>query len=246
MKMSSVEVIDCSASNQDPAMNPDPLAEMPASTAPPVSKKEAKKIVKVYASTECRTDVEDVKTSQELIMRITNYLNSPRFRDYLVSLDLKATPAELRKMSTEQLVEFLERVKVAVNAKNPSGFIQHMTLMGLGFAEQASQHPHIKPRFDLEGLNAHLQQDQEFLDTLAQVDIEYGSVLGLSPEKRILLILGKQCMFVSQVNKLRNKAATQADSLPPNNTQTGLGLQPGPQPGAESKSFVIDMTEEKR
>jgi hypothetical protein len=110
-------------------------------------------------------------------------------------------------------------VQTTVNAKSSSNIFLQATVLGANVLEGVTQNPNIKPRIDLSGFTASINEDQELLDAIEAVALEYGSLCMMTPPMKMMYCLLANGARVSAINKVKAQIALQfqrqADSLRP-------------------------------
>lgn len=145
---------------------------------------------------------DDIKEHQTLVLKLSRYCESHRFKDYLSSHGFDLKPAGLKKKTIEELNELLQRVQVTISSKNNNTYLEQMILSSTQVAESVSSNiPKIKEKFDLTGLTAGLRGNEEFLDTIEQLSLENQDYTSLSAGQRLALIMTSTCLQVAAVNK---------------------------------------------
>jgi hypothetical protein len=90
--------------------------------------------------------------------------------------------------------------------------------------EGVSQHPNIKPKFDLTGFNKMIREDENLQDVLEVLNLNYGDITQLSPEKKIVLLTFSSAIKCASVNKMLN--ALKAQSASTETTVSHNSIQP--------------------
>jgi hypothetical protein len=168
------------------------------------------------------------RTAEQLKVRMNNinlmqrYIKNPRFADYLQKMGLDWSTAEIKKMTDAEVEGYLDTIRHAVNNKQTSNFWTQLYFTGTSIVEGVTQIPTVKPRFDLLGLTAALQSNDEFLDTLTALELEYGDQTAMSAEKRLFVMTASAALQVAGMNKQKHlslaemkKKLASAGSPPP-------------------------------
>jgi hypothetical protein len=158
----------------------------------------------------------DIQRHTELTISISRWLTHPSFEEYLKKLGFLINQNQLHQMSIDELDEHLKRIKTAVNNKSTISIVKGGAHLCIKTMEGLSQLPRVKPHFDLNGWYESLQHNEEFDDILSQLELEYGMVTMLSPEKRLALLLLKTSVTVAGTNKVKARLAMmhQTNSVP--------------------------------
>jgi hypothetical protein len=167
---------------------------------------EAKKLIK---TTENRLSDEDIERKQKLIINISRYRESTRFKSYLEGLGFNLSSSSLKQKSISELEDTLKELQVAVMNKNSSSIVSEVYYMSTGVIEGVSQHPNIKPKFDLTGFNKMVREDENLQDVLECLNLNYGDVMSLTPEKKILMLTFSSAIKCASVNKMLNSLKNQ-------------------------------------
>lgn len=144
-------------------------------------------------------DPEEVAENQKLIIQLVRYGNHDRFKAYLQSLNFNLNASALKKLSNAELEETQTRVKLALQNKTQSSLMTGGVLLGTR-ATEAIVTAKSGGRIDLTGWSQSLRTNEEFLDVIAELELSYGSITSMTPEKRLIFILGTSAMQVSQTN----------------------------------------------
>jgi hypothetical protein len=170
---------------------------------------EAKKLIR---TTENRLSDEDIERKGKLIINISRYRESTRFKSYLDGLGFNLSSSSLKQKSISELEDLQKELQVAVMNKNSSSIISEVYYMGAGVMEGVSQHKNIKPKFDLTGFNKMIREDENLQDVLEVLNLNYGDITSLSPEKKVVLLTFSSAIKCASVNKMLNALKTQSQS----------------------------------
>lgn len=149
---------------------------------------------------------EEVEREQHLRLQLARYGNSERFGQHLLTLGFKLKPNDLNKMSEDDMKELLTRVRASVDSKNSSKIVEGAAFFGVAIIEGVTQKEPIKERFDLAGLTQTLQSNEQFLDTIHQLELEHSNLSALSPWQRLGFILAQAAMTQSLINRAKKEA----------------------------------------
>ena len=187
----------------------------------PEQKKQERVAEKLIEKAADAPSKEDTMKHQKLLLQLTRWGAHERFSSYLKDHGFELTASKLRDKRITELEELLERVKVTIASKHQSKFISTIALGGVGIVENVTTRiPRIREKFDITGTSLALAQNEQFMDLLAQLEMEYSSVSTLSPEKMLLLTVGQTMMMANQTNqaskmlKAQLAAAAQAAQAP--------------------------------
>ncbi len=147
-----------------------------------------------------RKSAEEIARSQELILKISRYGGSERFKQYLQDNGFKTTPSHLKNLGVPELQELYERIKICVQNKSESNLVTAGVLFAVNIAENVTQKPQMKDKFDLKGWGSYLQNDETFLDSLEQIRLETSIGTALNPYQRLLFSLTTSAVVVSKAN----------------------------------------------
>lgn len=195
----------------------DPDAIFAATDDKAIAKKAKKETTAVFDALKSKTKTpEEIKESQELQMKISRYLSSPRFQEYLESNGFKNTPAQLKGMSNDDLRELLTRIKCAIANKCDTDVVSNGFFVGTGILEAITQKEHIKPKLDLQGYSSYLQNNEQCMDALEQIRLENSIGTALSPYQRLMLSMAQGAVVVNATNQAakRDAAAFKAKRAP--------------------------------
>lgn len=147
---------------------------------------------------------EDPAKKQQLVMLIQRFLIDDRFGNYLKQLGFAQTIAQLNKKTIQSLEHELAKIKIAVSNKNSGAFIDKAALGALKAAE-----PLISRYYNIAGLAATLENDDEFLDTMRELALERATIAYVKPELRIAMKVGYTALGVNAVHRQMAKLKPQ-------------------------------------
>ena len=187
---------------------------------------EAKQLIK---TTHNRLSDEEIEKKQKLIITISRYRESPRFKSYLDGLGFSLSASTLKQKDIVELEDLLKELQVAVMNKNSSQLLNEVYYLGTGIAEGITQNPKIKPKCDLTGFSKIVKEDEQIQDTLEVLNLSYGDIASLSPEKKIILLTFSSALKCASVNKMLNDMKSKqlertASVMPSNNNDTEKSL----------------------
>ena len=160
---------------------------------------DGKRLIK---ASENRLTDEEVEKKQKLIIMISRYKESPRFKSYLESLGFNLSPCSLKSKSIEDLEQLLQELKVSVSNKNSSSIVNEIYYLGTGIAEGVSQHPKIKDKCDLLGLTKNIKENEEIQDCIECLSLSYGDICSISPEKKIVMLTLSSALKTASINRM--------------------------------------------
>ena len=163
---------------------------------------EAKSLIKKMPN---RLSDEELKRKTELCIQLNRYANSSRFKDFLQSTSFNLSPSHLKTLTIPELEEMLKQVQLVVSNKNSSKVVDEAYFMIIGLCENVSQNPKFKNQCDLQGLSQTLRNDPEIADLLECISLSYGSIVDISPEKKLILSTIGCVIKTASVNKMLTK-----------------------------------------
>ena len=184
---------------------------------------EAKKLIK---TTENRLSDEEIERKGKLIINISRYRESTRFKSYLEGLGFNLSSSSLKQKSISELEDLLKELQVAVMNKNSSSIVSEVYYMATGVMEGVSQHPNIKPKFDLTGFNKLIREDENLQDVLECLNLNYGDIMSLSAEKKVILLTFSSAIKCASVNKMLNSLKLQATDQKERDNQSTTSAEP--------------------
>jgi hypothetical protein len=98
--------------------------------------------------------------------------------------------------------------------------------MATGVMEGVSQHPNIKPKFDLTGFNKLIREDENLQDVLECLNLNYGDIMSLSAEKKVILLTFSSAIKCASVNKMLNSLKLQATDQKERDNQSTTSAEP--------------------
>jgi hypothetical protein len=216
--------IENDASNFDPSdvfgdvLAKAPEAEEKKTTAEKKKSKFDAKEVKDFVENK-KSSPEEIVERQTLLLKLNRYATSNRFSEYLKDMGFDLHAKALSKKSKDELEELMIEIQTTVNAKSSSNIFLQGTLLGANVLENITQNPNIKPKLDLAGFSASIAEDQDLLDAIEAVALEYGSLCMMSPPVKVMYCLLANGARVSATNKMKAQIALrfqqQAEALRP-------------------------------
>ena len=134
---------------------------------------------------------------QDLIMKLIRYGENARFSKYLKDMSFKLTSGALNNKSVEALEELLSRVRYSIANRSNDTFMDDMIKNGFMNGELLI---HMKTRAKIKGTTALLWQNEQFLDDLEAVKLEYLNFGGISPKARLCLTITKTAFICHSLN----------------------------------------------
>ena len=200
-----------------------------------------KELVKNIARSDTRQDPEDTKKHQELIIHLSRYYNSKRFAEYLKTMGFNLNATNLKKQSTSELEELLQRVQTSVEHKTQGNLWGDMALGGIQTLETISTSvPKINDRVKLRGLTDALRQDDQFLDLIEQLELSHSNFTHVRPEIRLLYSITSSAMRVHAINSFMEKRG----EMIRNSSQT-KDSRADPEEKVEEEAEVLEEKEEE-
>lgn len=229
--MSTMEVIDMDAGEGDEfleAVLAEPEAKGKAKKSPREEESTVKQVLKRAEKEVKQKSKEEIRAHQAKVERIQRTLNNTRFKTYLEDNDYRYTARELRGMSLAELEELDERIRSCLANKNPAEVITAAHQFGVMMLETTSQRAPFNRYADLTGLSAIAANNDELLDILALLEIDYGMTSILSPEQRYALTMAKLAMTVNSQNQARKMVEAKMAEY-----QARMNPTPSPSPEME-------------
>ena len=151
-------------------------------------------------------DPEDTKKHQELIIHLSRYNTSKRFADYIKTMGFNLSPASLKKQTSDELEELLQRVQTSVEHKTQGNLWGDMALGAIQTVETISVSvPRISQKVKLRGLTDALKQDDQFLDLIEQLELSHSNFTHVRPEIRLIYSVASSAMRVHAINSFLEK-----------------------------------------
>lgn len=143
-------------------------------------------------------DAKEIEKHQSLVMQIDRYNSSQRFSDTIQKAGLRIN--DPMAYSIEELEQNLTRIRTVIgNRSSAAGGIPTMSaLFATSMIERSS---FMKSKYDVTGLTVELASNPEFSDLMEQLSIDNGFASLMSPEKRMLLLIGKTGFMVHKKNE---------------------------------------------
>lgn len=185
---------------------------------PAALKKNLKEIEKVEkqlaktASKEAAATSETEKSRLRII--ISRYHGSKRFHEHLKSIGMLKTPAQLDKMSNDQLADYIRALNLAIDNKSANRFIDTVVHNGLKISEHT-----LHRVYCVDGLTSALEHDDDWLDALECFKLEHQDIVHVSPAARLGIIAVQTAIKVHTVGEyLRSKQVVfEAPTVEPTN-----------------------------
>lgn len=126
---------------------------------------------------------EQEKKRIDLMQHLMNMGKHPRFEGFLKEQGFKLTRIELEKKSIPQLESLTDEIKIAQSARYKSNFLTALALGGIKVIETiGTRNEAFKVKFDITGIHRILESNDQFLDTLAQLEMNWTSYSTMGPE----------------------------------------------------------------
>lgn len=211
----------------------------PKTTAPtitiPKSKSETKeaketKTKRTNITTNPDTKEQDEK-KQNILLALRRYNNSQRFGTYLQENGFKLEAKTLPRKSIEELESILNRVRFAVANKGDGTFSDVLLKKMFVFAETVITKQSGK-KANLTGLQQTLWQNEQFLDDLECLKLEYLSFAYVDYKYRLLGTIIQTAMTVNYINThgmpLSQRPNVSSEIPLPTNTPLNADTPPKP------------------
>lgn len=143
----------------------------------------------------------EAEKKQALLMVLMHYSENVRFGEYLKRVAPKELYSKtLAKKSLEELEDLVVRVRFVVNNKN-GGPISDGMIKGVFTAAENITTRASKGRVLLQGTTNQLWQDEEFLDLMEQIKLEYLNFAAWDPKIRLAMVVGRTAFMVNAINQ---------------------------------------------
>lgn len=143
----------------------------------------------------------EAEKKQALLMVLMHYSENVRFGEYLKRVAPKELYSKtLAKKSLEELEDLVVRVRFVVNNKN-GGPISDGMIKGVFTAAENITTKASKGRVLLQGTTNQLWQDEEFLDLMEQIKLEYLNFAAWDPKIRLAMVVGRTAFMVNAINQ---------------------------------------------
>lgn len=139
----------------------------------------------------------DGEDKQALIMKLQRYASSERFKKYLKEMGFKLTMATLNKKSIKQLEELLARVRFSIANRGSNEFVDGFIQKGCLGLETVI---HNRSKFKVAGTTQLLWQNEQFLDDLEAIKLEYLSFGSVDPKLRMAFTITRTAMTCHAIN----------------------------------------------
>jgi hypothetical protein len=191
----------------------DPFGSHEYEYAPPKGKKKAAPVGKAAKKKKQTGPIDplEIEKHQGLLLQIDRYRLSKRFEEALHASGLRLTGIE--DYDVEQLQELVTRIRTVVGSRSGAGgsLMGAGILIGTGIVER---HELTNQYVNIQGLSQALSQNQEFLDIVEQLSIDYSFMSTLSPEKRLAIVMFKMGAQMNAINAMRANAGGQQAPRP--------------------------------
>jgi hypothetical protein len=186
---------------------------------------------------------EEIAKRQELVLKLCAMGSHPRFEEWFKKNDFALDGKALKGKTIQELEELMIRAKQTMRMKTRPVWLQDAALSGIGMAEHVSMtYPVLKNKFDVTGLSAELSVSEEFKDIMAELELDYTSISTMSPEKMLLMTIGKAAMAVNARNQVVKfqKAYMEARMQPQPAPEVSAANPPPTEPSSEATSSSTD------
>jgi hypothetical protein len=151
-----------------------------------------------------RMSEDEIRRHTECTVTLSRYFASPAYEAYLKKAGFHVTQKQMMAMGVDEIEDMVKRVRHAASNKTTSGsMLKAVVHIGVAKIEGYTQtNERVNKHIDLTGWYESLRADSSFDDCLAQLEIEYGMVTMMSPERRLLWILVSSAGHVATMNKM--------------------------------------------
>jgi hypothetical protein len=129
---------------------------------------------------------------RKLVLIIQRYEKS-RFRDFLASMNIDLSQDSIDKFDNRELEKLLDDCRYTISQKNGNNMIETGSLKAIEMMESF-----LTNIYKIDGLSKVLKSNEQFLDTLTELSLEYANLTYISPEKRMAYIVLSNAMMVHQ------------------------------------------------
>lgn len=178
---------------------------------------------------------EERREHMKLMMKLVKLGNHRRFGKLMKDYSFDFSSEKLRAKTMKQLKSLEADASMVIGSAYPGGMISRAAIQITSTAEAvASSNEKLKEKFDITGLTATLQQDEDFAIVLDHLEIEYASWSDISPELRLLFIVGGAMAKQNMVNQyakgmnatFKAAAAAQTSSSSSNSSSSSSQVEP--------------------
>ena len=161
-------------------------------------------------------DEDDAKFKQNLVLKMKKYFQDAQLSKKLAQVE----QSDIDSLSLDELEDRYHEVKLALSNDNSTGIVGFGYGYGCTLLENLSKTPYSP--VSLDGMTGTLMKNEQVLDLLAELNVEYSNFESVTrPEQRLLYITAFTALSVGMSNL--NKASPLENSL----KQAQVPSQPG-------------------
>ena len=161
-------------------------------------KQQQKAQVKQQKAEVRQVEAQNDEDREKLIWKIKKYFSSKRFSQYLQKeIGIHYTQAQLRKKTTPQLHNILNRVRVALDNMNVDNMIDGTLKTGCVFLEKT-----LDEIYNIDGFTDMLWENQQFLNALERTKIET-DIPTIPPHIQLSVICLQTAIICHKLNELK-------------------------------------------
>jgi len=151
-------------------------------------------------------DEDDEKYKRNLVLKMKKFFQDPQLSKKLQQVE----QSDLENLTLDELEDRYHEVKLALSNDNSTGIIGFGYGYGCTLLENLSKTPYSP--VSLDGLTSTLMRNDQVLDLLAELNVEYSNFESVTrPEQRLLYITAFTALSVGMTNM--NKTAPLENSL---------------------------------
>jgi hypothetical protein len=162
-------------------------------------KKAEKKIVDSIAE----PSPEQRQERKELLVKFNRYAKNARFKDYLKGLGIDLNPNRAHGLELQKLRDLVDEASAAVASKSTNNVFLSSTLTISGMLESVTQHPKFKDTCNLAGFKASIEEDEDLLDAIEALGLEYGGLAMMPLPVKVGYLLLQNGAKVAMFNKIK-------------------------------------------
>ena len=159
-------------------------------------------------------DEDDAKYKRNLVLKMKKYFQDARLSNKLTQIE----QSDIDSLSLDELEDRYHKVKLALSNDNSTRIIGFGYGYGCTLLENLSKTPYSP--MSLDGMTGTLMKNEQVLDLLAELNVEYSNFESVTrPEQRLLYITAFTALSVGMSNI--NKVAQLQTQAPPQQSQPG-------------------------
>lgn len=143
--------------------------------------------------------VVDQSAKIDLVETIVKYGKSKRFSRFLQENEIVFDRKFLNTQSLPDLRNCITKIRYLLANRQGSALISKAVIMGLQVLEQS-----VTEFYDVSGLTMSLQGNEEFLDAVEQLKLEYNFGVN-DPKMRLCLTIAQTALIQNQINKISSR-----------------------------------------